>query len=114
MTIQRRDPRVTIGHPELDLVTLPAPPEWTIEAICAQVDLDLFFPEKGGSTRDAKEICAACPVRLKCLDYALEQEAHLAGSRGSIHGIWGGLSPQERMKLIRARRRAEATEDGAA
>lgn len=74
-------------------MNLPAPPDWYADALCAQVDGDLFFPEKGGSTRDAKMICRRCPVRDQCLDYALANEERF--------GIWGGHSERERRAMNR-------------
>ena len=64
---------------------------WRDDALCAQVDPEAFFPEKGGSTRDAKKICDSCEVRGECLKYALENEEQF--------GVWGGLSAKERRKL---------------
>ncbi|GAA1467525.1 WhiB family transcriptional regulator [Microbacterium thalassium] len=66
---------------------------WQTDALCAQTDPEAFFPEKGGSTRDAKRICSSCDVRGECLDYALENDERF--------GIWGGLSERERRKLKR-------------
>ncbi len=66
---------------------------WQTDALCAQTDPEAFFPEKGGSTRDAKRICASCEVRGECLDYALQNDERF--------GIWGGLSERERRKLKR-------------
>ena len=45
--------------------------EWQERALCAQTDPEAFFPEKGGSTREAKRICQSCEVRDECLEYAL-------------------------------------------
>ncbi|KAB1647557.1 MULTISPECIES: WhiB family transcriptional regulator [unclassified Pseudoclavibacter] len=67
--------------------------EWQSEALCAQTDPEAFFPEKGGSTRDAKRICSSCEVRAQCLEYALQNDERF--------GIWGGLSERERRKLRR-------------
>lgn len=64
---------------------------WQTDALCAQTDPEAFFPEKGGSTRDAKKICASCEVRVQCLEYALQNDERF--------GIWGGLSERERRKL---------------
>jgi WhiB family redox-sensing transcriptional regulator len=64
---------------------------WRALALCAQTDPEAFFPEKGGSTRDAKKVCANCEVRAECLDYALSSDERF--------GIWGGLSERERRKL---------------
>lgn len=66
---------------------------WQTDALCAQTDPEAFFPEKGGSTRDAKKICTSCDVRSQCLDYALQNDERF--------GIWGGLSERERRKLKR-------------
>lgn len=68
---------------------------WQTDALCAQTDPEAFFPEKGGSTRDAKRICQGCTVRGECLEYALANDERF--------GIWGGLSERERRKLRRNR-----------
>ncbi|QCU78644.1 WhiB family transcriptional regulator [Citricoccus sp. SGAir0253] len=64
---------------------------WQVDALCAQTDPEAFFPEKGGSTRDAKKVCSACTVRSECLEYALGNDERF--------GIWGGLSERERRRL---------------
>lgn len=76
---------------------------WMVDALCAQTDPEAFYPEKGGSTRDAKATCngspatrarpatPACPVKDQCLLYALDNDERF--------GIWGGLSERERRKL---------------
>ena len=66
---------------------------WQERALCAQTDPEAFFPEKGGSTRDAKKVCGSCNVKSQCLEYALENDERF--------GIWGGLSERERRKLKR-------------
>jgi WhiB family redox-sensing transcriptional regulator len=66
---------------------------WQERALCAQTDPEAFFPEKGGSTREAKKVCGSCEVRSECLDYALAHDERF--------GIWGGLSERERRKLKR-------------
>ena len=73
------------------LLGLAGSPGWWFEGLCAQTDPELFFPEKGGSVREAKAVCAECPVRVECLEYAL---AH-----GERFGVWGGLSERERRRL---------------
>ena len=65
--------------------------EWQERALCAQTDPEAFFPEKGGSTREANRICQSCEVRDECLEYALEHDERF--------GIWGGLSERERRRL---------------
>ncbi len=66
---------------------------WQDRALCAQTDPEAFFPEKGGSTREAKQVCRGCEVRAECLEYALEHDERF--------GIWGGLSERERRRLKR-------------
>ena len=78
------------------LVTEPVEGElaWQADALCAQTDPEAFFPEKGGSTRDAKRVCEACTVKDACLEYAMANDERF--------GIWGGLSERERRRLRRA------------
>ena len=68
---------------------------WQERANCLGVDPDLFFPERGASTREAKGVCRGCEVKDECLEYAL---AH-----GEKFGIWGGLSERERRRVRRER-----------
>lgn len=67
--------------------------DWREKALCAQTDSEAFFPEKGGSTREAKRTCLSCDVRDDCLNYAVMTQERF--------GIWGGLSERERRKLLR-------------
>jgi len=90
--------RHTYSKPEIELARTSAPVsdeaeylKWQQDAVCAQTDPEAFFPEKGGSTREAKKLCAACDVRDECLEYALSNDERF--------GIWGGLSERERRKL---------------
>jgi len=76
---------------------------WQNYANCLGADTDLFFPERGSSTRKAKAICGECEVKIECLDFALDN--------GERFGIWGGLSERERRRVRheRARRTAVAS-----
>lgn len=76
---------------------------WQNYANCLGVDPDLFFPERGASTKEAKAVCRACVVREDCLEYALENSEKF--------GIWGGLSERERRRLRRARALARAAQE---
>ncbi|WP_456949816.1 WhiB family transcriptional regulator [Geodermatophilus sp. SYSU D00698] len=69
---------------------------WRLDALCAETDPEAFFPEKGGSTREAKRVCAGCDVRTECLEFALANDERF--------GIWGGLSERERRRVRLARR----------
>ena len=73
---------------------------WQDLANCLGVDPDLFFPERGASTREAKEVCRGCVVRDDCLEYAL--------ANGEKFGIWGGMSERERRRIRRQRALARA------
>ncbi|RRC94996.1 WhiB family transcriptional regulator [Schaalia canis] len=79
---------------EFELIGLDdGPLGWQQHALCAQTDPEAFFPEKGGSTREAKAVCQSCSVRSECLEYALQNDERF--------GIWGGMSERERRKLRR-------------
>jgi len=64
---------------------------WATDALCAQTDPEVFHPDAGGSTREAKAVCAQCFVQAECLDWALTTNERF--------GIWGGLSERERRKV---------------
>ena len=74
---------------KLDIGLLP--PEWVKEALCAEVDPVIFFPEVGENPSAAKKVCMACNVRLQCLNYSLKNDERF--------GIWGGLTEFDRRKL---------------
>lgn len=65
---------------------------WTVDALCAQVDPEIFFPEQGASTTEAKAVCSSCLVRAECLDYALATHQRF--------GVWGGVSDRSRRALL--------------
>src|SRR5262249_49713513 len=82
------------GHVMTGTLTMSG--KWAEQALCAQADPRAWFPDKGGSPALAKRICAACPVRAQCLDYAVSG----ADTWGGIAtGIWGGTTPRERAQL---------------
>ena len=68
---------------------------WQVDASCKDEDPDLFFPNRGASTRKAKQISSSCPVQEYCLEYAIVNAEKF--------GIWGGLSERERRKLRKER-----------
>ena len=76
-------------------IAKPPAQAWQEFANCLGVDPDLFFPERGASTREAKEVCRGCVVRGDCLEYAL--------TNGEKFGIWGGMSERERRRIRRQR-----------
>ena len=84
---------------------LPAPIEpqpWQMDALCAQVDPELWFPDGSAPhslqpTQDAIAMCHRCPVQQHCLECALEAEGPQHWK--SRHGIYGGLLPVERYSI---------------
>lgn len=76
-----------------DLEDMAATTSWMDWGSCTEVDPELFFIEKGQSPRPAKAICAGCPVREECLEYAIAEEIQW--------GIWGGLTLLERRRAKR-------------
>ena len=95
MTARGAPPRP--GGIALPPLRSPADLAWQDDAPCTQADPELFFPAKGGSTRQAKRVCMACDVRAACLEYAL--------ANGERHGIWGGKSERERHRIAAGRSR---------
>ncbi len=71
---------------------------WQQDAACRDAEPDLFFSTAEEDRAAALELCNACPVRLECLEHALETR--------EAYGIWGGTDEQERKRLLRRRRRA--------
>jgi hypothetical protein len=69
---------------------MPEYPAWKLSAACATSTAN-FYPTRGESSRPAKAVCAECPVRQDCLDYAMANDEH--------YGIWGGLSEKERRRF---------------
>ena len=86
-------PQLSVVHNRIDVGPATNDDQWQERALCAQTDPEAFFPEKGGSTREAKRICLGCEVRDACLEYALAHDERF--------GIWGGLSERERRRLKR-------------
>jgi WhiB family redox-sensing transcriptional regulator len=73
------------------------PVDWQTNARCTEVDPEIFFPERGGSSKEARKVCDKCDVRLQCLEYALNNKEQF--------GIWGGTSERERRRLRKERAR---------
>jgi len=75
---------------------------WDDQAACQSVDPELFFPAgqdtpSQDGVNAAVRVCRGCPVRLQCLEFALETRLE--------YGVWGGLTEQERRSLRRSRQR---------
>lgn len=69
---------------------------WRADALCAQVDPELFYPDHGATAAPARAICMACEVRPQCLQWALGREKE---------GVWGGMSAGQRKAILAARTR---------
>jgi WhiB family transcriptional regulator, redox-sensing transcriptional regulator len=81
---------------------LPRPdhhtPSWMLHARCREAAPGSFFPSDGVGVDRARSVCADCPVKTECLEYALEFRID--------HGVWGGCSERERRRILRQRRLA--------
>jgi len=68
---------------------------WTQSAACRGVETDIFYPATAAEEAEALSICAMCPVRVQCLDYAIRNR--------ETYGIWGGATPDQRRRIRRER-----------
>lgn len=84
---------------EFRLLLYQTAEEWAEGAACRGMGPDLFFPETGGQTDEAKEVCRGCEVRGQCLSFAIDSREKF--------GIWGGFGETDRNKLFRQRWRAK-------
>lgn len=83
-----------------DLFAVPQRQDWWDHAVCAAKPTELFFGAReaaktAASNRAAKKVCATCSVQDPCLNYALDNNERW--------GVWGGLTPRERSKMLTAR-----------
>lgn len=87
----------------------PAITDWREYAVCRQVDPELFFPIPNSTAgaiqaRDAKRVCGTCPVRRKCLSWALKEKQDI--------GVLGGLTEEERAAIHGRRAERRTSTDG--
>jgi WhiB family transcriptional regulator, redox-sensing transcriptional regulator len=76
--------------------------DWRKAGACLAADPDLFFPVSAGAAASneysrALSMCDGCPVKRQCLDFAMQT--------GEANGIWGGTTPEERIRVLRGRNR---------
>jgi WhiB family transcriptional regulator, redox-sensing transcriptional regulator len=73
---------------------------WRNYAACQGLDVEIFYPatEDEADAAEAKAVCAECPVRQACLEYALNHRER--------EGVWGGATERERRRIIRHRRKS--------
>lgn len=69
--------------------------DWMAQGNCAAKPPSLFFPSDGVGVEVAKRVCADCPVKSLCLEYALDNRID--------HGVWGGTSERERRRILKSR-----------
>ena len=84
---------------------------WITQAACRGHNPDMWFPvgikgkyalqHPNPDVQRAKTVCDACPVKVACLQFALNFER----GRGTRHGIWGGMTEEQRDTLVRHLRR---------
>lgn len=74
----------------------PLDRSWMDEAECKDLPVEMFFPERerGGDPKPAQAVCFQCPVRVRCLAYALAAKEK--------QGIWGGKSERQRRHIRQA------------
>ena len=70
--------------------------EWMADGKCRDLPPSTFFPSDGVGVDVARQICAECPVKTECLEYALKYRID--------HGVWGGCSERERRRILKSRR----------
>ena len=70
--------------------------DWMAAGLCRSLAPETFFPSDGIGVDVARKICADCPVKGPCLEYAMENHID--------HGVWGGTSERERRRIARRRR----------
>jgi WhiB family redox-sensing transcriptional regulator len=75
-------------------------PPWMHHGHCRSLSPSEFFPSDGVGVERARRICAECPVKAECLEYALTFRID--------HGVWGGCSERERRRILRQRRLTSA------
>ena len=81
--------RVAEGGDVMDTV-------WMADGKCRELPPETFFPSDGVGVDAARRICADCPVKMECLEYAMANHID--------HGVWGGTSERERRRMARQRR----------
>jgi WhiB family transcriptional regulator, redox-sensing transcriptional regulator len=78
----------------IPILNLPSKDGWAGRAACAGTNPNIWFCEDRGATyTEARTICAACPVKVECLAWAVETNTQ--------YGMWGGKAPWERKRLVR-------------
>jgi WhiB family redox-sensing transcriptional regulator len=87
-----------VGFVEVEVSVEETPDEyaWMFQARCRGINPAEFFPSDGTGVETAQRVCAGCPVRVECLEYALLHRIE--------HGVWGGASERERRRILRRRR----------
>jgi WhiB family redox-sensing transcriptional regulator len=68
---------------------------WTQQAACRGIDTEIFYPASADEEAEALSVCATCPVRAQCLDYAIRNR--------ETYGIWGGATAEQRRRMRRER-----------
>lgn len=83
---------------------------WQAQGACRDMDSNLFYyedqergPAKETRIANAKAVCEGCKVKTECLEFALQINEQ--------HGIWGGLTPEERQTVKRRRQRQRVKQE---
>lgn len=91
--IQKNNPSSVISSKSTASHSNDSETPWYKDALCAQTDPEIFFPERGESSREAKKICSRCDVVKQCLREALEN--------GYTVGVWGNTTANQRVRMLR-------------
>jgi WhiB family redox-sensing transcriptional regulator len=84
-----------VGRPLTDDIAVgPQNNRWMALGKCRDMDPSVFFPSDGVGVRTAQLICAECPMKSQCLEYALDNRMD--------DGVWGGTSERERRRILRS------------
>jgi WhiB family transcriptional regulator, redox-sensing transcriptional regulator len=101
--VVNRGNRPAVPNVEVEVPVEETPDEyaWMFHARCRGISPAEFFPSDGTGVETAQRVCASCPVRSECLEYALFNRIE--------HGVWGGASERERRRILRRRRDVATT-----
>ena len=88
--------RSTLRMDEQPIPEYDAEHAWMLDGLCRDRDPSFFFPSDGVGVDQARRVCATCPAKEPCLEYALRYRIE--------HGVWGGASERERRRILRSRR----------
>lgn len=91
-------PLAKVDHVDIDIDK--AASAWRLDALCAQIDADIFHSDDLAEMNEAKRICQRCPVIDACRDHALTAPER--------EGVWGGMTARQRRRYLHEKKKKEA------